>query len=266
MNKLCIYHKNCPDGLAAALVVYKKDHTVEFMTAQYGDEPPEVDNKDVIIVDFSYPREILLDMKEKAKSLFVIDHHKTAEEALAGLDFCLFDMDKSGAVLTWEYVFPNIPIPQLLLYVQDRDLWQWKLEKSKEVSAALRSYKPFFSEWEEFLDDFKIKKLWQDGEAILRYQHRQVEMALSHKLFPLVVIGSYQVPCINSTHLISEIGNELCQDYPFAACYFDTNDGKRVFSLRSSENGIDVSVIAKQYGGGGHFHAAGFIVERPQVI
>jgi nanoRNase/pAp phosphatase (c-di-AMP/oligoRNAs hydrolase) len=46
---------------------------------------------------------------------------------------------------------------------------------------------------------------------------------------------------------------------PFAACYWDTPEG-RAFSLRSSDDGADVAEVAKQYGGGGHRNAAGFKV------
>ena len=73
----------------------------------------------------------------------------------------------------------------------------------------------------------------------------------------MVSFFGHTVPCINTTTLISEIGNAISQDYPFAMMYFDTED-KRIYSLRSSENGIDVSEIAKKMGGGGHFNAAGF--------
>ena len=53
----------------------------------------------------------------------------------------------------------------------------------------------------------------------------------------------------------------MAQGEPFAACYWDT-EGARVFSLRSADDGLDVSEIAKQYGGGGHVRAAGFSVPR----
>ena len=47
-------------------------------------------------------------------------------------------MNKSGAMLAWEYARGTaIEVPKKILYVQDRDLWQWKLEHSKEVSAYL---------------------------------------------------------------------------------------------------------------------------------
>ena len=262
---LCIYHKNCPDGLAAALAVWLQFPNAEFVTAQYGDSPPDVKNKNVIIVDFSYKREDLLVMNQQAKSLIVIDHHKTAQGALTGLDYCIFDMDKSGAVLTWEYLYPDKEMPLLFSYIQDRDLWQWKMPDSREVSAALRSYQPFFNIWRDFLEDAAIGLLIEEGKAILRYQQQQIEMVLSREP-SFVEIGGHTVPCINSTHLISEIGNELAQNHPFAACYFDTTDGKRVFSLRSTDEGVDVSQIAKQYGGGGHRNAAGFTVARPDIL
>lgn len=264
---LVIYHKSCADGLAAALAVRKylwdnnRMKGSKFITAQYGDEPPwdDMAGKDVAIVDFSYSRNDLERMRTIAASLIVIDHHQTAQEALAGLDYCIFDMSKSGAVLTWEYFLPGRPLPRLMSYVQDRDLWKWELPFSQEVSAALQSYKPFLNEWERFLDDNSLAGLISEGAAILRYQNQQIDRVLSQA--PMnVVIGGYTVPCVNATTLISELGNKLSETAPFAALYFDTSDGKRVFSLRSAEGGVDVSEIAKQYGGGGHQHAAGFFV------
>lgn len=270
---LVIYHKNCNDGLAAALAVRKhlwdsgQMKGSKFVTAQYGDKPPweMIAGADVTIVDFSYPRVDLVNIRNSAKSLVVIDHHQTAQVELADLDFCIFDMTKSGAVLTWEHFHPGKPLPKLMEYVQDRDLWQWKLPFSQEVSAALRSYKPFLNEWERFLDDNSLAGLISEGAAILRYQNGQMDMALSQPV-EMIEIGGYTVPCLNATHMISELGNKLAEGQPFAALYFDTGDGKRVFSLRSVEGGIDVSEIAKQYGGGGHPRAAGFTVAKPPII
>lgn len=271
MTYQILYHKNCSDGLGAALAVrlylWEKGllEQAEFQTVQYGDVAPDVTGKHVYVVDFSFPREQLLRMKEQAASLVVIDHHKTAAADLADLDFCIFDMDKAGCVLTWEYLYPRTPLPDLFLYLQDRDLWQWKLPQSREVSAALRSHKPFFDVWEKFLTPKAVEELKAEGGAILRYQQREIEAALSRPV-ETVEIGGYRVPCVNCTHLISELGNELAQGQPFAALYFDTTDGKRVFSLRSTDEGIDVAEVAKKYGGGGHRNAAGFSVARPPVL
>lgn len=271
MTYLVIYHKSCEDGLAAALAVrqwlFDTDQMkgAKFQTAQYGDPTPYAEGLDVAIVDFSYPRDILLEMRQQAKSLIVIDHHQTAEAELKDLDFCVFDNTHSGAVLAWKYFHPDKALPQLMRYVEDRDLWKWELPFSREVSAALRSHKPFLDQRARFLSDSSLAGLIGEGAAILRVQNQYIDQVLSQPV-GMVEIGGYTAPCVNSTTLISELGNELAQGHPFAALYFDTGDGKRVFSLRSAEDGVDVSAIARQYGGGGHFHAAGFTVVRPPVF
>ena len=72
----------------------------------------------------------------RAGSTRVLDHHATAAEDLAGLPFVTIDLDRSGAVLAWEHFHPGRPVPLLLRYVQDRDLWRWALPRSREVNAA----------------------------------------------------------------------------------------------------------------------------------
>ena len=264
---LCIYHKNCADGFAAALAVKRYadnfKQQCEFIPAHYGDTAPDVTGKTVFIVDFSYPRETLLKMQQQALQITVIDHHKTAEKELCDLDFCIFDMTKSGAVLTWETLIKDEPVPLLFQYIQDRDLWRWKMKDSKSISAALQCLEHDFLEWEYFIHDENIRALVEQGRVILGYQNHCINKIIASDI-PLVEIAGYTVPCINTTHLISEIGNELAKNHPFCALYFETDDS-RIYSLRSAENGIDVSEIAKKFGGGGHYHAAGFKIKKPAI-
>jgi oligoribonuclease NrnB/cAMP/cGMP phosphodiesterase (DHH superfamily) len=278
MSYLCLYHRNCTDGTGAAHAVktwlWERNEldNAEFKTIQYGEAAPDVAGLDVFIVDFSFPPDVLRPMADSAKSLVMIDHHVSAQKDYGAPTVTpypenttiIFDMDKAGCILTWEYLFPKTPAPGLFYYLQDRDLWQWKLPQSKEVSAALRSYKPFFNVWDEFMTIAGLEKLKSEGTAILRYQEQQIGAALSQKM-EYVSIGGFVVPCANCTHLISEIGNEMAKGQPFAALYFDTVD-KRVFSLRSTDEGVDVAEIAKKYGGGGHRNAAGFTVKKPPVL
>lgn len=268
MNYVCIYHGNCADGFGAALAVklYCDSHNYdcEFIAANHGDAAPDVTNKHVFIVDFAYPRKILIDLNEQSASLRVFDHHKTAQADLDGLDFCEFDMSKSGTVLTWTKLFPNVEIPLLLSYIQDRDLWQWKMQDSKAISAALQALPMEFERWERYLDNNNIPELKVKGAAIVEYQNQQLENQTKPENICMVEIAGYKVPCINTSHLTSEIGNKISAGHPFAAMYLDTSD-KRIYSLRSSAEGIDVSVIAKKFGGGGHFHAAGFSVVKPKI-
>ena len=78
-------------------------------------------------------------------------------------------------------------------------------------------------------------------------------------------MAGYKVPAINTTEFTSEIGHRLCKGHPFAVMYNDIAD-KRIFSLRSDINGIDVSIIARMFAGGGHYHAAGFSMPKPKVF
>lgn len=268
MSYLCIYHKNCADGFGAALAVKVYCDSIgqpcDFLPAQYGDEIPDVSDKHVLIVDFSYQRDALLALNEAALSLKVIDHHKSAMEDLDGLDYCVFDMDFSGAVLTWQTLFPDQAVPLLLQYIQDRDLWHWQMQDSKAVSAALLTLEKKFELWQPYLADEKVAELILKGNAIVDYQNQQLARTPKGDNVPMAKIGGYTVPCVNSTHLISEMGDILAQGHPFAALYFDRSD-KRIYSLRSAKDGIDVAKVAEKYGGGGHFHAAGFAVAKPDV-
>lgn len=265
---LCLYHRD-PDGCAAAAVVLlAQNGEGTFQSVQYGEEPPDVKGKRVIIVDFSYSRDILLKMNEDAESLYVIDHHKSAQESLEDLDFCYFDMKFSGAGLTWNYFHPIDPVPLFLEYIQDRDLWKWELPSSKAVSVGLQLYE---MTPQSYLDLMYMKEITEllaiEGEVVLRYQEKQIERILLQEP-EMVIIAGYEVPCRNHTdvNILSELCQRMAEGKPFGACYFDVPGGNRVFSLRSCEDGMDVSEIAKKYGGGGHKHAAGFNVPRQRGI
>jgi uncharacterized protein len=255
-NNVVLYHDNCNDGFCAAYVFWKwVDKNATFIPVSYGNAPPDnLDSKKIYILDFSYSREILEDIKQRAESLLVIDHHKTAQKELEGLDYCIFDINKSGASLTWDYLTGKSPFPALVLYTEDRDLWRWELPYSKEVNAALFVEPKDFNVW----DNLDINDLVKDGSIILKYQNVLVENRVAQARW--IMFENYKVPFVNCTEeLISETLNVLAKNSPFAIGFFIRNDGNIVYSLRSDENGIDVSEIAKKYGGGGHKHAAGYI-------
>jgi oligoribonuclease NrnB/cAMP/cGMP phosphodiesterase (DHH superfamily) len=267
-----LYHGNCPDGFGAAFFAWLKlGDSTQYIPVNYGQDPPELPAEaEVLIVDFSYPREILLNLKDKVKSLYVLDHHKTAQEALQGLDFVEFDMERSGAMLSFNHFYPviqstnviHVHMRDLASYLQDRDLWQWKLEKSKEINAAIWSFSKTFRAWKFCILNPGMGPLLEQGEAILRYKNTGVQVQADRAF--IGVLAGHRVPIVNTTSEFSEVGEELCirnPDLPFAAYYFDRADGKRQWGLRS-RNGFDVSEIAKLFGGGGHKAAAGFTTEK----
>jgi hypothetical protein len=267
VETVVIYHGGCTDGFCAAFLLWQKFPAATFIRAKYGDAPPDVTGKIVYIVDFSYSRQILQDMHATAEFLVVLDHHKTARLELDGLPYCIFDMTKSGAMLTWEYLEKlngNTIVreaPWFVQYVQDRDLWLWRLPESKAVSAGLRSLPMDFERWQKIALADSFRDLVEDGEAILRDQELTVRAKVEQSALVTVELGSLsgQWRQCNATTLISETAGELAKETGIGCCWFERTDGARVYSLRSTvESGIDVSAIAKTFGGGGHKHAAGF--------
>ena len=285
-----IYHANCPDGFCSAYLFNKHfteepgewaQDTMEFIPMHYG---VEVDldkfNKDdiVYLVDFSFKRPVLIDVAERVKSLWVLDHHKTAYNDLAGIDssfgpgniFVYFDMSLSGAQLAYNYLKYGNPLvnesggyPTLVGYVADRDLWEFKLLQSKEISMYIRSFAYEFNEWKsvEYNLNYYFDSCVLQGKAILRYQEQQIEQAVSHAVDMLIAIpekGTYIVPAVNTTVNFSEVAGELAESRLLGIAWFQRSDGKFQYSLRSRNEGADVSEIAKAFGGGGHRNAAGF--------
>lgn len=257
MKPLILFHANCTDGFTAAWVAWRAcDREAEIVPCSYGDPPPDVVGREVYIVDFSYPRAVLEVMAAAAKSLLVLDHHKTAEEALRGLPYCRFDMARSGARMAWDYFHPNEAPPPLVAYVEDRDLWRWALQGSKAVSAFTHSVKRDLVTWDGLYRLTAEEMAWR-GEAILTYQETLVESLVKNARE--VEIGGFKVLAVNAPVLQSEIGERLAKDHPFGAVWFEGGNGDRYWSLRSRPpTGIDVSAVAKSLGGGGHAQAAGF--------
>ncbi len=260
---LVLYHGDCIDGFGAAWAAWRRLGPVAtYLPVQHGNTPPDVQGRHVVIVDFSYPREMLLQLAEDAQSLQVVDHHKTAQTNLAGLDFCIFNMDKSGAVLSWEFFHPDTAVPQLLLHVQDKDLWQWQLDGSAEITCALRGYAFDFDRWSSWADGWQAQReaLFQEGAAILRYQ-AGIAKGMVERATEITVAG-HKVLAANTPVLQSEVAGQLAEGRPFGVAWYQS--GERIYvSLRARDGGEDVSEIAGRFGGGGHPRASGFIVDAP---
>lgn len=276
---LCIYHGNCADGFGAAWSVWKKHPDAIFYAGMYGKTKPNCTGKNVYLVDFSYKADVLKEIVSEAKSVTIIDHHKTAKDDIQpllddGTINGIFDMAKSGAMLTWEWFHKGETPPRLIRHIQDRDLWKFELEKTREVQAAVFSYPYDFETWDWLMsycdDDDGFQSLVNQGAAIERKHFKDIEELLSVSMREMN-IGGYVVWSANIPYtLASDACHSMCgkgmidprdgygelNPPVFAASYYDAKDG-RIFSLRSVGD-FDVSAIAKKYGGGGHKNAAGF--------
>ncbi len=262
-----IYHKDCPDGAASALVAEQAfaEHSgldgVEFIPMAYGDRPEWERFHGCVVwfVDFSWPRDALLALATVAEEVHVIDHHKTAKDALADIAtfapgrcpiHVTFDMTKCGAVLTFEAMTVGEEINPFFLYIQDRDLWQWKMPFSREVAATVSTFgrthagmRAAFGVWcLQTIGEF----CWV-GERVLALQRQTTDNLASTAT--LQNFHGYNIPVCNvpqETGLQSEVGEALCAKYPDAPFameqgHVDGWDDARMPTVRSSTAGSSPS-------------------------
>lgn len=269
-----IYHSPCSDGTTSGLIAWKylqanfPDREVTYKGMSPGSRPPEgLEGKNVLICDLSFRKEHIPSLLATVNKLLILDHHKSAEKDLQDLPdvYKIFDMNKSGATLTWAYFHPHEPVPLFVAYIEDRDIWKKALPGTDDFFAVYSVLPHEFEVYDKFLSSEaevheainttgkkyqelnKINADWHAAKALPRF------CRLKEKY--------YMVGYVNTSVLKSDIGNLILTQYPlvdFSACYSvsDYDDGTS-FSLRSSKKHADVSKIATLFGGGGHAAASG---------
>jgi len=260
-----IYHDQCRDGFGAAYAAWKKfGDKASYIPRKTQDPVPEgLENKEIYIVDYSYKKPELEKLHKENKSVVVIDHHETAQEAVTSFKGNVFDMDHSGAVLAWKYFHPHTEVPKLLLYIEDHDLWRFKMEFNREFGAALGEYNQDFETWDklnsnlEDRDDFS--KFISHGAAIAGFEDKHVQKLLAFK--EKVLFEGNEIYAVNCSRIYrSIVAHELSNlngkegGLEMAIVYY-RYDGMVHCSLRSNGD-VDVRSMAEKYGGGGHKNAA----------
>lgn len=254
------YHSNCPDGFCAAYIVARKYPEVTLVPVTYGQSVDDelFRDKRVIVVDFSWSREETIRLHNLSKLMQILDHHQTAELALKDLAYCTFDMTRSGAQLAWDYIHPTTDRPWYVEYVADRDLWRWALPDSKIVNAFIMALPHTIQAW-SVLDTMTFGDALLLGRGACMHVDHYIEKVCA-QAYPGVHRG-LKLSIVNAPYLnISDVANRLCeQGADVGVGWFVRGDGLMQFGLRSLGD-LDVSLIAKSYGGGGHRNASGFQV------
>jgi oligoribonuclease NrnB/cAMP/cGMP phosphodiesterase (DHH superfamily) len=263
MRPLVIVHADCSDGFGAAWVFNKFfKGEVDFHYAKHGTTPPSIIGADVYIVDFCYDRNDMLLIEALSKSLVVLDHHASAQKRCGDLSFCTFDMNRSGAMMAWDYCFPGQRAPALIHYIQDRDLWKWNLYETAAVCSYIDTFPWVFKEWDKLEQQLEetTDYVVNTGRGILKFSELQVKMLAKRKF--ILNIGGHEVPTVNTATFRSEVCDVLLNETSPVSATYSFNGEKYTFSVRS-DGRVDVSELAGKYpGGGGHKNAAGFSIDR----
>lgn len=304
-----IHHADCIDGFGAAYAAWRHfADDARYRPLHHGETIPlaEIAGHEVYILDFSFPPAELETMAASARSLTQIDHHASARSAwvdrlTTGKDGAetyrhpqlplqiIFDLNKSGARLAWEYFHPEQALPLLLEHVEDQDLWRFALPETSRVCRALR-LQPFdFAVWHRMVaqtasrESDCYRELLLSGAAIEKFCRTETERLACSRLRmrarlrgeaidplqavrhsqPVISDGDLAWQAVDAIALnanalfASELGHLLAEQGGIGLIWQLADDGEAKVSLRSRGQ-LDVAAIAMRYGGGGHRNAAGF--------
>ncbi len=261
-NPVVLYHAKCADGFGAAYAAWKKfgDKAAYLPVRDRKAPPPGLAGKDVYILDFSYPSEVFGEIERTAKSLLVIDHHKGAEAEVRAVRNHVFDLGHSGAVLSWNHFHPAVPAPKILLYVEDADLWKFSLPHAKEMSAVIHAGEFSFERWDALARELETSAGFarhvEEGRAFRRQWNDLVREAAEYA--EEVEFEGYRIYAVNASRMFrSDLGHLLAlKKGPFSIVYYFYG-GEWHYSLRG-DGSVDLTEIARKYGGSGHRDAAAF--------
>lgn len=260
-----IYHGNCRDGFGAAYAAWKKfgDGASYIPTVTQRIPPEGLIDKEIYILDYSYPKEILEELAKNNKSVVTIDHHLSAKGAVTSFPQNVFDMSHSGAYLAWQYFQPGTEVPLLLRYVEDHDIWKFEMDHTREFGAALGEYTMDFETWDTLNKNFS-DKAWFDsfirhGAVISGFEQRLIKNIVNFR--ERVEFEGHECYVVNAERIYrSAVGHELATlsesegGAPMGIVYYRYEGGVHC-SLRSNGE-FDVAALATKHGGGGHKNAA----------
>ncbi|HEY4497890.1 MAG TPA: DHHA1 domain-containing protein [Candidatus Paceibacterota bacterium] len=261
-----LYHQNCSsgDGFGAAWAARKKfGRRAEYIAIDHDQKAiPRFCGATIYLLDITLSRRAMEQLLFMAQRVVALDHHESAEKETKMAHEYIYDLARSGATIAWHYFFSNKRVPWLLRYLEDGDNWKFRLPHTKEMLASIHAHERTFTVWDRLVQEFETthgrRRHCESGEAVLAYEKQLVQKAVENAY--LVNFCGYRVYAVNSSVMRDYIGHALAKKTQshFGVVWRRSKDIVAI-SLRS-KGSRDVSVFAKKFGGGGHKHAAAFVI------
>lgn len=281
-----VTHKNCMDGAVCA-ILYRalggKEQNVHFSNPQHEASDAIVeelldDGHMVLAVDVSISmklaKKIYASDNYRSSNFQLLDHHKSAVplmeikqdtiEIEEHNNRCgcrmLYDFLMKEGVLYNEKLKPYVELVKL---VDDHDRWIKQYPESDDIAMFymtvgqklfierfLKDPTTTFSKEEEYL--IKIEKYRMEEEV--KDKKRAIQSAIHSRK---INGKTYRFGFVTGVKYVSTTGNALYAD-PSLNVDVIVLVGNTISMRCSKDSEIDLSAIAKSYGGGGHKAAAGF--------
>jgi oligoribonuclease NrnB/cAMP/cGMP phosphodiesterase (DHH superfamily) len=262
-----IYHKRCEDGFGAAYAAWKKfGDSAFYLPAGYGDDLPEgLEGKEVYILDFCYEIEGAMDrLANITKKLVVLDHHASSRGLVENTPDHIYDASRSGATIAWTYFHPNIPMPRLMTYLEDGDLYRFALHETTDIFSYLVVQPYDFTVWDDL-----VKRLEDNTERQVILTRAAIYNEYFEKMSFICVEAAkkvrfegyecYFATVLPSITMRSYVCHQLIVKLPPIALVVTAHPDGFGVSIRG-DGSVDVSKIAEKYGGGGHPNSSGFFI------
>lgn len=286
----CFYHSADLDGHCSGAIVKHFFPNTEMIGYNYGQPFPmdEISKADVVyLVDVSLPMEQMFELRDRCRRLNWIDHHISAikahdeacgENPIPGLR----RTDRAACELVWEFLHNASQTPEAITLLGIYDSWRFTEEEEPRIKMFQYGMRcqhetrpekamPF---WEKLFSPVQPipyhGEIFERGRIIYDYQLSQNEKSCRSCAFETelpvpddsILLGLLPLRCIamNSNLMNSDVFKSVWNPLRYDAmlCFYRSNKGFWRCSIYSDKPGIDCSVFAKMYGGGGHKGAAGF--------
>ena len=238
---LIIYHRVDFDGAFSGCIANncakECGYETELLGWTYGDDIPDISYlekyNEIILVDLSFPPEVMSYLKIQNKFRFTwIDHHTTAINNSYSHNYSdINGLRRDGTAaceLCWEFFYPSLLIPKVIEYIGCYDVWdktryswdnivlpfQYGLRTRYNIKAFMLSqvYKDLIFE------NIDLDEIIHEGEIVLKYLDRNWRSACKVYSFDVRVAGKYKGICILTTEFTSNIFNSVRDNYDVVIC------------------------------------------------
>ena len=273
----CFFHSSDLDGQCSGAIIKMAYPDCELIGINYGDDFPWDSikrNDTVILVDISLQPFSDMEKLSNMCSLYWIDHHISAiNEYEKSKNFRPADVslntEYAACELTWKY-FNKTSIPYYVTLLGQFDIWNHSNPDTLFFQYGLSQYNTNPDNqilWEKLKLKQFLTEIINEGRHIKKYVDKENIKYLKNAGFETEFSG-YKCYAVNKLFCGSLIFDSLKnkEDYDIFII-FGYNNFKWSISLYSEKDNIDVSKLAKKYGGGGHKGASGFqLKEKPVFI
>lgn len=274
MKRLIISHIADPDGVTPIILSKLVFEEIDYILSENKDVNDNVKNNldkydFIYVVDLNISEELadFIEANYKEK-IMILDHHLSCNN-MNKYSFIEVNAEgkESGTSLYYKYLLNNYnnnllnreSTKMLVEHVRTMDIYDFS-KTSKEEAEKLEMIFKIYGK-DRFIDKFynviinDLELYSKEDLNLVELEKERIKRYIEEKEFIEISLDNKRVGVVFAERYISELGNYLINKYDYLDYIVLINIDKKI-SYRGNGK-VDLSVIAKKFGGGGHINAAG---------